>query len=304
MTIEGAPTWRIDTLTITAANSTDSLGRQWIVDGDKGEAGWDGAPAPRTNRTARPNGMGSYRSASFAGERSLTLAGSVWCPSVAIREQTALELAALCRDGGQLYTYRRTTDAYDLTCDVERADETLVTTVTKERLDWSFHFIAPDPRKHDYLWQRVASTLPQGGSGGFDPVNGLLPTADYFDEGVLAQPAIAEVANFGTAPAYPVFEVDGAVTQPVIYHLESGKTITYAGIMINGDVLTVNCDEFPAMGLLSHSALLNGTQNVRPYLAFPVDWPVIDPQDVGTFQLLATGTTNAQLVVALRSAYY
>lgn len=307
MTAPGAwpqvPTWRIDGMTFPGKPTVDDQGREWqIIRG--GEVGWQGSPKPRTTRSARPAGDGSFRSRSYRGERVLTLKGYVACPTEDSREETERELAALCSDGGRLYEYRRTTARYDQVAYVELDDEVLLDNPAGTfNLTYSFQFAAPDPRIHDFGWQRSASTLPVGGVGGIDPDSGVLNSSGYIETGTDSEPSIARIANYGTATARPVFTISGAITQPVIVNLETGDQIGYAGSLGPDDVLTINCDEHPQMDLLPHSVLLNGTQNVRSLVRHPVDWPQVDPQAVSQFQLQATGSSTAELVTALRSAY-
>lgn len=302
----GLPTWEIDTLRITRANSVDELGRRWVVSKHPdGETGWTGAPATRTQRSDRPFGPGQFRSAAYRKEREIGLTGTVWCPDEAIREQTEVELASLCSDPGRLYTYRRRTETYDQTADVELNDAVLLSVMTPYRLDWSLAFVAPDPRKHDYAWQEPQSTVATPGSFGLDFSGGGLDfSGGGLDFGTPAVMSVAKVANYGTAPAYPVFELTGQLSSPAIVHLETGARLTYADAVALGETITINCDDFPQRNQPGKTCLSTARGNVRSLLTIGTTWPVVDPGEVATFQLQAAPGVAGGMRSMLRSAYW
>lgn len=309
MHLPGLPTWDIDdgTLRIVNGSHVDSLGRQWTVaKHPDGEKGWTNTPGPRTNRDDRADGDGSYRSKSYRKERIITLSGTVWCPTPEVREQTEVELAAVCSDGGRLYTYRRTTDTFDQAVLVELDDEPLIDVITINRVDWSFRFAAPDPRKHDYRWQepRAAPATDNAPGGGLDDSGGGLP--EPLDPGVPNDPTLAQVANYGTAVASPVFILDGHGTPlpPVgILRDDTGDRLDYLATVAVGETVTINCDEFTARGVPPRSAFSSARGDVSSLVTVGASgWPVVAPQDTATFRMLGSGPSDS-LTVALRSAW-
>lgn len=298
--ISDIPLWRIDNLLVYGDEAEDDEGRSWTV---STENGWIGSTKPRTQRVDRPFWHGSYRGAAYKDVRTITLAGSVWCPDRPTREHTEVELSALCSDPGRLYTLRRTTNTFDQVAAVELDDMPLITMATTYRLDWSFQFTAPDPRKHDFDWQEPISTLPIPGIGGFDPDAGF--DTSGFDFGASTTEVVGKVANYGTAPAYPVFILNGPLTYPTVVDLTSGFKVTYSDVLGPSDVLYINCDAFAQRGLPGHSVLLNKTMNVRSSVTLASNWPYVEPYGVHSFELLASpGGAGSQLMTCLRSAYH
>lgn len=305
----GLPTWEIDWLRIVAGASTDSLGRRWTVARmPDGEKGWSNPPGTRTNRDDRPDGDGSFRSRAYRKERLITLSGSVHCPSAAVREQTEAELSALCGDGGQLYTYRRITDTFDQVVDVELDDEPIIDPITMQRVDWSFRFAAPDPRKHDYRWREPRASPATGGvpGGGLNYSSGGL---NYGGGGLnygLPSPGSgavpATVGNFGTADAAPFFILTGSNPSCSIARDETGQRLDYLGDIDIGETVWINCDEFPTRGVPAQSAMSSTRGDVTSLLVVQTGWPVIAAQDVGTFRLIGSGPPES-LTVAFRSAW-
>lgn len=315
MALPGTPTWDIGggALRIINGSHIDSLGRQWTVaKHPDGEKGWAASPGPRTNRNDRIDAEGSWRSRSYRKERLVTLSGSVLCPDPATRERTETELAALCDPAGGFYTYRRTTDAYDQCIEVELDDDPIIDVVTLCRVDWSFRFAAPDPRKHDYQWQEPRADPPQTGlpaagiddtGGGLDDSGGGLDDLAGGVPGIEARPAL--VGNYGTAPARPFFELRGGatgLTRPRIYRLETGEELRCQSNIAIGETVWINCDQFPARGVPAQMCLSSTRGDVSSLWSVGVTWPEVAAQDVATFALDSTGPREA-MTVALRSAY-
>lgn len=299
----GLPTWEIDWLRIVHGDCWDSLGRQWTVaKHPDGEKGWNAPAGPRTNRSDRPDGDGSYRSRSYRKERLITLSGSVLCPTPELRERTEIDLANLCSDGGRLYTYRRTTDSFDQIVDVELDDDPLIDMITMLRVDWSFRFAAPDPRKHDYTWQepRMSPAVDNAPGAGLDDSGGGLP--EPLDPGVPPNdPVLAQVANYGTAPTAPVFVLYGPQPPVSILRDETGERIDYLASIATGEIVQINCDEFTARGVPPRTAMSNFNGDVTAWVVAS-EWPTVAPQDVATFRSLGSGSPDSA-TAALRSAW-
>jgi hypothetical protein len=297
------PTWRIDGMTFPGQHKVDDQGREWVILRD-GETGWQGSPGARTDRTDRPYSHGAFRGAAFRKERILTLKGRVWCPDEDSREETERELSALCSDPAQLYEYRRTTDRYDQVVHVELDDEVLISNpVGVLRLDFSYQFAAPDPRIFDYSWQEPISTVAVSSVDGVDWFTDVdWSTGLDFGFSTTAS-SLSKVANYGTAPAFPLFRLKGPLANPGIFHVESGVVIRYNSQIAEGEYVVINCDTNPQRGWDGHTCYSTLRGNVRSLLT-RIDWPVVDPQTVATFQLQATGSSNSELMTQLRSAYW
>lgn len=296
-----APVYRFDGLVVSGIVSTDTLGRQWHLTGEKG---WFSGGTPRTNRDDRPDADGSYRSAAFRGEKLFTVQGSV---NVGARpellEQTLLDLAAVCGDGRPLYTVRRTAGASDQTRDAELDGEPEVEPVGRYDIDFQFTFAAPDPRKHDYRWQEPRASPPVGSgpNGGLDYDGGLDYSAGGLDYGTANDPLVALVANYGSATAAPFFELRGNQPPCSILRDETGDRLDYLGYVATGERVQINCDDFAVRGIPARSAISTTSGDVTSLLVVS-RWPVVAAQDVAAFRLLGSGPPES-LTAALRSAW-
>lgn len=299
------PEWSVDTLHVSGRRTVDDLGREWGVE-DGTDKGWINPPATRPNRKDRPVGHGSFRAAAYRSFRQFSLGGFVACPTPQLRERTEVELASLCSDPGALYEFRRRTDSYDHTAMVELDDDPLIEMVTVYTLRWNFTWAAPDPRKHDHYWQEPVCTAPQTHTTGLNFAPTGLDFSSGLDFGITTiDSTIAQVGNYGTAPAYPLLRLQGPLSAPAVVHRESGRAIRYASDIAAGEVVTVNCDDFPARGCASHAAISTARGNVSSLLVREGrDWPVVDPQTAATFTLRSGGDLSATLTVSLRSAFW
>lgn len=302
--VMGRPVCSVDGLTVAGYRTTDALGREWGMDNES-DKGWTNSPGPRTKRENRPNTHGAFRSVAYRDVRQFTWGGFVACPTPAVRERTELELASLCSDPGQLYEFRRRTETFDQTMLVELDDEPIVEMSTIYTLRWLFTFAAPDPRKHDAAWQDPICNPPQNTVSGLEfGTNGLDFSGAGLDFGTA--PGLSQqvqVANHGSAPAFPLFKLTGPLSLPTIVHVESGRNITYAAEVAAGEVVRVNCDDFDQRGFRGHSVQSSIRGNVRSLLTVGTEWPRVDPGTVATFALRSYGAASAELMCSLRSAW-
>lgn len=281
---------------------TDSDGVEWIC--TKLE-GWAGSPKMRTARTDKPFGQGAYRSRSYKDVRIIGVEAAVAAPDTATIRIVEQQLGAWCSDGGRLYEFTVTDPPLPpLTAFVELDDAILIAPKTETSIVLSAQFAAPDPRKWAADWLDRTTGLPTQGLDGVDYTDGVDFTAPGVDYGVGNTPAVAQLANYGTAAVGPFLAITGPISSPRVTDLVSGWSLVYTGVLGPGDVLTVNCDESAQRGQPGHSALLNGVTNVWSKVVRSGDWPVIDPQDVATYQITAASLSAAVLVVSVRSAWY
>jgi len=279
----------------------DSGGVEWVC---TKLSGWAGRPKPRTARTAKPFGAGSFRSRAYQDSRIIGIEFVVTAPDAPTIRLVEQQLGAWCSDGGRLYELSVSDPPLDpQTALVELDDALLIAPRTWQSLQVSAQFVAPDPRKWSAAWMDRTSLLPTPSTDGVDYTDGVDFT-NGMDYGVSGSPAVAQVANYGTAPVGPYISITGPVDQPRITDLISGWSLLFIGSLLAGDVLTINCDEFPQRGQPGHSALLNGATNVWSQVVRNGDWPQIDPQDIATYQITASALSTAVLVASVRSAWY
>lgn len=291
--------WSIDGLVLGALDAENCW---WVL---RKSDGWFGPPKPKTQRSAKFQVAGSFRNLAPRGERIVALTGTTKCPSSIARLDALDRLAAIASDPARLYTLAVTElNGRTRTMDVELDAKTDVTMVANSWFDWQLQFAAPDPRKHDLTWQAPTAGLPVGESPGLDySTPGLDFSGVGLEFGNPGVPQYAQVVNFGTAKAYPVFQITGPVQTPFITDLSTGTTVGYAGRLVAGDVLVINCDEFPALGYPARSVFLNQTSNRRVNLVKQSsDWPTIGPGEVHNFQFEGVGY-GATMTVFMRAAW-
>lgn len=281
----------------------DSNGVEWIL---TKLDGWTGVPKPRTARVDRPFGIGVYRSKSYLGPRLISVEFIVGAPDPGTLRLTEQQLSAWCSDGGRLYLLTVTDPPIrPLTCLVELEDSIVTVPRTPLSVVCQAHFMAPDPRKWDAQWQDRTSQLPvPSAAPGVDySAPGMSYLAPGLDYGPGPAFSYSQVANYGTAPVGPFISVYGPTVSPKVTDLVSGWTMSYAGNLSVGDVLTVNCDDFPQRQQGGHTCLLNGVTNVWSQVVRSTEWPRIAPNAFATYQITSPSNTTATLVVSLRSTW-
>lgn len=103
----------------------------------------------------------------------------------------------------------------------------------------------------------------------------------------------ATVANYGTHTAYPIIQINGPVTNPVLVDA-FGITMSFTISLVAGDQLVVNCKD--------RSVVLNGVVSRRNTLS-GVNWFAVPPGMAETVFFSAdAGTGN--IVVTLYNTYY
>lgn len=299
-----APTYRIEWLTLPGAGEgRDELGRTWHLTSEKG---WDQGAAPRTSRDARATQHGSFRSRAYTGELVLAVAGTVHFRDPSLMERTKADLRALCRDGGRLYSVRRTAGAWDQVRAVELDGAHDIAPVGGFDIDFQLSFAAPDPRAHDWSWQERLATPPAStGQAGLDFTDGLDFSGAGLDFGGAPDPpAVAELGNYGTAPAALHLELTGPAPTPTIRGEVGGWQITYNGTVEDGEQLVINLDDVDARGALGRSVVSTRRGNVRrDCTPLPPD-PAVAPGGVERVSLRVAGSTSARLMARLRSAWW
>lgn len=217
-------------------------GVEYILTGLKG---WEGSPAPKTNRTARPGTHGSFRGDAFRDVRSFEVSGVA---SSVTRSHTISTLAnrrlrAICSKPDRLYRMDVNDDVSTLSSYVELDGEIL--TDPREGFDWSFTFSIPlaasDPRLYG-PWQSVSAAPPTPGTGGVDSSTGagVVSTGSGVDAGTDAVYSTASVSNTGTAPGLLVAQFIGPATNPIFINTLDGRQVMLRGVLESGMSLWVN----------------------------------------------------------------
>lgn len=224
----------------------DSNGCVWLVEDYKG---WDGTPPPRPLRTDRPFSSGAYRGPDYLSSRIVSLTGTIWCPTPAVRAATARQLAAAFTDPNTLYALTRTAELGAETLYVELDAEAQIDVLTTPDpgtvLSFSLQLAAPDPRKYSATSSSGQTNLPST-TGGLDwqSASGLVWT-NGLNWGTFVSTGQFLLTNSGTAPSWPTFVVSAngnTLNAPGITISINNSVLQYTGTLSPLDVLTIVTD--------------------------------------------------------------
>jgi hypothetical protein len=271
--------------------------------------GWSGGSQPRTARTARVGGHGSYRGAAYRAERIVELVCWAYAPTATARRGAEHKLAALCSDPGRLYPLQCTEITGALTADVE-LDQQIDPVISGENwLDFVIQVAAPDPRRHGAWADPSTNGLPVDPPGG---INASAPGIDASPPGINAgtpgSTGFVTVTNTGTADAYPMVRFLGALDTPQLADIVTGDILRYTGVLGTNDQLVINADEFtvtdgPLGTVPPRTAVLNEVADRGGLLAIVGDWPVVRPGQSVTWAFSANNVNvSASVEVYLRPA--
>jgi len=296
--------WELDGLRFN--NGIDSDGVEWVVES---EIGWSGTSAPRSSRTPKPGGHGSYRGPVYRGERIVELTCWAAADTWEARRRAEHRLAALCSEPGRLYPLLCTEEIGDLTADVE-LDDVIDPVISRGgySLRFAIQIAAPDPRKHGAWLASGQIGLPTQPPGGLDATTagGLdATTVGGLDAGGVGLTGIVSIANTGTAPAAPRITFYGPFTAaPELANVDTGEIIRYTGTLAASEYVVINCDEYTVEGLPPRSVLLGGTLDRGGLLSIIGDWPIVQPGQTATWALRSDDTTAGHVEVELRPAFW
>lgn len=258
--LAGHTTWSLDAG--WTGNAVDEYGVLWKVTKD---VGWAAAPAPRVERTPRVSTDGVHPARSTRDARLIVLEGKAEAPDAASRDAAIDRFTALFAGGrGQVLTVadqHLTRHAY-VELDGEPSTDALSTRV----FTWSIRMLAPDPLK--YGPEQVASVgLPTRGSA----TGVLFPLAFPLDYGVTSGASAGELllGNPGRAAYHPRLRIDGPVTNPRVWMVETGAEVRLG--------MTVPVDQYVDLLLRDRRVLLQGVASRRFAVTYAGDWLAVPP---------------------------
>jgi hypothetical protein len=160
-------------------------------------------------------------------------------------------------------------------------------------VDVQFKVVAEDPRLYGDSYSSTASLGSGSGLGhGF---NHGFPLG--FGGTGQTGPSVQLIIG-GNRTTGAEINIYGPVTNPSVYHEESGRTLRYNTVIGVGDVLTTN--------LLNRTVRLNGTANRRNTLLGVLPWFLLTPGN-NTFRFSGVqhvaGPPNAAMEVITQDAY-
>lgn len=229
------------------ANTKDSSGVTWGVETI---TGWHDGPPVRLNGVVGggystlsiPRYDGSYRSRSYRDVRTIVIQGWAEGPNKFVAEQAWDTFLGLFEGGGQ--TQLVVTDDYTTrTAFVELGDQPKADPwQSPYGFDWSLTLLAVDPRKYS-LSPVSASTALASTSGGLSwPLD--WSTGGGLNWGSSTSTGDLTLNNAGTAETWPMFTLNGPLTNPVITNTLTGQQLAYSGSIASGSSLIISTSPY------------------------------------------------------------
>lgn len=285
VTVLATPSWQLGSQQF---NVVDDNGVTW---GISSTDGWyNGAPV-RTRTTPRSQSDGDYRSRSRFGGKTIVLTGWAKAPSSALAEAARWALLGMLgNDQVPLIWLSDTTARYAL---VEVSDTSRIPPQANgTEFDFQLTLFQNDPRRFWYVAGSGLDTrgfgpvAAPGTSGGLDWSTGgglNWSTGGGLNWGVTASNGRVTVTNPGTAAAWPVFTLAGALTNPTIADTATGYQLAYTGAAMTGtDTLVLNS--------LNKTVLRNGGDRSRELTTR--QWEALLPGASATFALTTTNPAD------------
>lgn len=261
----------------------DSAGVAWRL---QDLQGWD-SPEIRADVQQRSADHGAWGAPVYAGERPITLAGTViapdWPTLDAAREQL---LAAASLTDTTIVVYEATPKQ----ALARRSGKPLWAYTTSSIATYSVLMTAQDPRRYAVNQQSVQLKLPSVSGGLTFPIT--FPIS--FPATVVM--GDSQATNAGQFETRPIITLAGPVSQPQVTVTGpdgTAATLLYGGDIAAGDWLVLDCD--------AHTVYYNGTANRRALLTG--SWPVLQPGTSGLSFRAGAYSATATCTVTFRSAW-
>jgi len=258
-------------------------------------AGIDSLPTARTSIVPRPLDDGAWAMRNRRNGRDLpwrfklkaTSAADfdalVSAINAAARQPTDAELAAnpkgfpLLYNGGASQVFGWLQDD-----DIPRPFQTL-----QQLTELSIRWFCPDPRKYSAALHSLSTGLGTATGGLTFPATFPATFGSGSAGGQIA------VSNAGNTDSPPLLSITGPVDNPIIDHVELGRSLQLTISLITGDALALDAD--------ARSVVLNGTASRESALTLP-QWFLLAP-GANTIRFRNNGAfTASQLTVAWRDA--
>lgn len=248
---------------VWTGNAYDGNGTFWIVDS---EEGWTDGASVRLDTESRAAADGLADEGHRYGGRLIALRGRAHFTSLEQVRAAQRSLTSLLAHGSRAATLT-VSDGYVTTlARVRLAGEPQTRLLSPLMLEWRIELLAPDPLK--YGPEQIASTgLPSRGSA-----TGIVyPLAYPLDYGVTTGASAGELllGNPGRVAYHPRLRIDGPVTNPRIWLVETG-----AEVRLN---MTVPVDQHVDLLLKGRRVLLQGVASRRFAVTYSGDWLAVPP---------------------------
>lgn len=245
-------------------NAVDADGTVWRLNQD-GLTGW-GTPASTITPVQKPRQAGAWAGDSFDTPRVVTAAGTIRAVTPALLNAAISRLEAAVTNADFTLTIAELGIPRWVTA--RKQGETLTPKVTNLIANYSIQVVAVDPRR--FGTEMVGSTHLPMTSGGLT-VPFTIPFT--IDSTVVSGQVNLTNPSPATAPVGPVrLRIDGPCTGPVVTHVSSGLSLTFAASLVLG------AGEWLDIDMEKRTALANGTASRNGYITSR-GWSGFDPGD-------------------------
>lgn len=254
----------------------DDYGVVWTLDDIEG---WD-SPASTSQAQQRAHSHGAWMTTPYFEARELSLTGKMRAPD----KESARDAADRLFSAITLDDTRVRVDEHGLSrfVNARRLGSVMFDYYQQpSEADWSISMIAADPFKYGTTEHFSEMRLGQS-------TNGLrLPLEVPFSIDAQTTPNSAIVTNSGNAIAYPVFTINGPISDPYIYIPSADKYMSFDITLGYGRWLTVDTR--------NHTVVLDG--NSQRQFTMQGDWLTVPPG--ATEFRLYSATTEPDAVVSI-----
>lgn len=252
----------VDGLPLT---ETDDLGCDWAV---SSLAGWFAGAGVRGTTVARSQQGGDWRSRQYRGGRVFTLTGDVLAPNTVALEECARRLSSVLAEGvfGDLVG---DSPVGALTSLVQLEDEPLFDPVGDRYATWQLTVASESPLLFGSRTFGRASLDLVSGSGASFPWT--FPVDFGVPDGMT--PGSVFLPNAGSASYFPLVQVDGPTTNPVITLAETGAQVRLRGPIGAGQFVEFDMGRRTAR--LASRSNPDVSVSVRDRVTFSGSWPAV-----------------------------
>lgn len=262
-----------------------------------GTPGWNEGGDIDFRQVARGTSHGTFNTPVYARQIDFSIQGLATSPTHLASEQLERQMTAILAGGETGVVAMQHAGDVALWVNAHRSARVSIERFTPRKFKWRIPLLAPDSFRYgdDSTGSTPFATDPEGAGLVFDLFApdgvldfGTIPTSD----------GTVTVVNEGSAPAYPVFTIDGP--GPVggfsIVDVGTSQRVTYLGALPSGSSLVIDARDA--------SALLNGTADRSGELV-ATQWPVVAPGEQATYRFAPEVSTSAAVMtVTLTSTYW
>jgi hypothetical protein len=271
------------TADVWAGNAVDPDGVEWWV---TKEQGWNDTPEMRLGLVNKARADGAFDSPGYRSPRVITLEGMAIAPSWEAKELAKNRLAAVFADASVLGTFQVQEQLFDRQVRARLSDHAKMADRTRTTFEWSLQLTAPDPMRYGSVAYQANCGLPRPGAG----LN--FPMAFPLDFGTPVGGRLT-LTNQGTAPASPVWTIQGPCAQPTIVNQNTGQRLTFS-LTLGSETLVVDT---------AARTVLLGDASRRSTLEPGSAWFTLPPGTTSVVFEAADNSAAAQLTASWRDTW-